>query len=253
MATLDADYYDRWYSEVIQSPTRDALVQRTLGLPPHVRSTGALGWDALTEVEAALEIGSEHTLLDLACGRGGYGMEIVQRSGARLVGVDFSAVAIGQARRQAETLGLSGRAEFRLANMVDTGLDDSSVDSVLCVDSIHFAKPVSAALSECRRALKPGGRVVMTAWQFVDGTDEQLRRRVGHRNLAVDLDAAGFEQVQVKEKPAWQVAERVMWLAATNVDVGDDPALRAMQSEARMVLSVFGTRRRVLATAVRPA
>lgn len=36
-------------------------------------------------------------LLDLACGRGGYGLTIAARTGARLIGVDFSAEAIRQA------------------------------------------------------------------------------------------------------------------------------------------------------------
>jgi cyclopropane fatty-acyl-phospholipid synthase-like methyltransferase len=37
-------------------------------------------------------------LLDLACGRGGYGIEVARRAGARLLSVDFSSVALEQAR-----------------------------------------------------------------------------------------------------------------------------------------------------------
>ncbi|WP_112225453.1 class I SAM-dependent methyltransferase [Lentzea atacamensis] len=45
-------------------------------------------------------------LLDLACGRSGHGLEIVRRTGCRLMGVDFSAVAIDQARQRAVELAI---------------------------------------------------------------------------------------------------------------------------------------------------
>jgi len=167
-----------------------------------------------------------------------------------MVGVDFSTVAVQQARRQAETCGLTDRADFRVGHLTDTGLGTSSVDVVLCVDSIQFAEPISVALRECHRVLKQGGRVALTAWQLIDATDEELRRRVRHHDLAVELEAAGFEQVKVVDRPAWRTAERAMWLAAKNVDIGDDPALRSMRDEALRALDVFDTRRRVLATAI---
>ena len=54
------------------SPTREAIVTRNLRLPP-----GGL-------------------LADIACGRGGYSIENARRAGARLLGVDFSVVALDQ-------------------------------------------------------------------------------------------------------------------------------------------------------------
>ena len=39
--------------------------------------------------------------MDLACGRGGYGLEITARTEARLTGVDFSAEAVREARERA--------------------------------------------------------------------------------------------------------------------------------------------------------
>ena len=80
------------------SPVKDEIEQRHLGLPPHLLSTSLLTWDGIAEVTAALRLSPGGTLLDLACGRGGYGLEIAARTGARLMGVDFSAEAVRQAR-----------------------------------------------------------------------------------------------------------------------------------------------------------
>jgi cyclopropane fatty-acyl-phospholipid synthase-like methyltransferase len=67
-----------------------------------------LGWDGIAEATAALRLSPGGTLVDLACGRGGYGLEIALRTGARLVGVDFSAEAVRQARQQAPRPGVGG-------------------------------------------------------------------------------------------------------------------------------------------------
>lgn len=50
--------------------------------------------------------------MDLACGRGEYGLEIAARAGARLMEVDFSGEAVRQAREQARRLGAT--ADFRV-------------------------------------------------------------------------------------------------------------------------------------------
>ncbi len=47
-------------------------------------------------------------VLDLACGRGGYGMEIARRTGARLIGIDFSTAALEAARSRIPPLGWKG-------------------------------------------------------------------------------------------------------------------------------------------------
>jgi hypothetical protein len=57
----------------------------------------------------------------------------------------------------------------------------------------------------------------------------------------------------VRKKPTWCAAERAMWLLASSIETGDDPALYAMQDEANLVLSMFHLRHRVLATAVAPS
>jgi SAM-dependent methyltransferase len=80
-------------------PDRDAIFTRALGLPPEFRSTSLVTWEAIAEVTEALRLPAGGLLVDAACGRGGYGIEIARRTGARLLGVDFSAVALEEARR----------------------------------------------------------------------------------------------------------------------------------------------------------
>lgn len=256
MSSPDAAHFDQWYADMGESVRRDDLVSRTLGLPPELQSSSPLSWDGIAEVADAVGVGSEQVLVDLACGRGGYGFEVARRTGARLIGVDFSVTALRQARTRIAAFGLVGRAEFRVGRLDRTGLDSSSADAVMCVDAVQFAQPTSAALDECRRVLQPGGRLVLTCWESIGTVDSPADDRVPLRlrrlDLARELAAAGFERIRVQDRPAWRAAERDMWQSAVELDAGDDPALRSMQDEGTRVLATFDAMRRVLATATTP-
>jgi SAM-dependent methyltransferase len=242
--TLSAEGFDGWYADRVESPVADELVTRVLGLPPGLRSNSLLGGAGLDEVVAALDLHESHVLLDLACGRGAYGLEIARRTGCRLVGVDFSAVAIRQARELA-----GDRGEFLVGELTATGLDPASVDAVLIVDAIQFANSKVRALQECRRVLRPGGRLVLTCWEALDAADERLPDRMREMDLAGQLPQAGFTDVEVVEKPYWRETEKQLWEAALDLGDTDDPAVQSMQEEARRVLATFDGVRRVMATA----
>src|SRR5437763_8712862 len=190
--TRSAAEFDRWYTDRIESPVADELVRRVLGLPPDLQSTSLLGGAGLDEVVTALGLRAGQAVLDLACGRGGYGLEIARRSGSRVIGVDFSAVAVDHARRRAQALGLADRAGFRVGELTGTGLGTASVDAVLIVDSLQFAESTPAALRECHRVLRPGGRLVITGWEALDVTDERLSPRMRQLDLCRQLPRAGF-------------------------------------------------------------
>lgn len=242
-----AEQFDRWYADMVASPVRDELVRRHLGLPAHVPSSSLLTWDAIAEVGATLRLSPGRVLLDLACGRGGYGLEVAHQSGAQLIGVDFSGEAVRRARQLAERLGRA--AVFQVGDLTATGLTDASVDAVMCVDAVQFARPSHVVYEEIRRVLTPGGRVVLTCWEPVDPSDDRLLDRLRAVDLRAGLTAAGFVDVSVQDRPDWQTVERGLWREAAMLDPGEDPALRALHDEGGQVLQYGHLSRRVMATA----
>jgi SAM-dependent methyltransferase len=248
MSSTDASEFDQWYADMGLGSEHDEIQRRHLGLPPELLSTSLLTWDGIAEVVEKLELLEGATLVDLACGRGGYGLEIAQRTDALLIGIDFSTEAVRLAREHA---GLRRRdAEFRLGDMTATGLQDASADAVMVVDAIQFADPPSAAYAEIHRILRPGGRVVLTCWE-IDSTDEEIPSRLREVDLAAGLTEAGFTSIQVVEKPSWYERELAMWSEAATLDPGDDPSLQALNEEARWVLSLPPGTRRVIGSATR--
>lgn len=247
----DASYFDSWYAAMATSTIKEELKWRHLGLPPHLLSTSLLTWGGIAEVVDALRLGPDGTVLDLACGRGGYGLEIAGRLRCRLVGVDFSAEAIRQAVEHARRMGRT--ADFRVGELTATGLDDGSVTGVVCIDAIQFAEQPSAAYRELRRVLAPEGRAALTCWEAVDRHDERLPQRLRAVDLAAGLTTAGFVEIEVRDRPGWRVSERAVWEAAAAADPGGDPAMQSFHDEGVRVLKTFDLVRRVMATATSPA
>lgn len=242
-----AEHFDQWYSDMAGRSSGDGVKPRLLGLPDRVVSSSLLSWDGLAEVVEALRLQPGDRLLDLACGRGGYGMEIAARTGAKLTGVDFSGEAITQAVALAHRLGIDG-AEFRVGDLADTGLPDASVDAVVCVDSIQF-KPEGATFQEMHRVLVPGGRLVLTTWEAIDRSDERVVERIRAVDVRSALEQAGFVDIEVRDRPEWLAIERALWEEAVSLDPGDDPALQSFHDEGVRVLPGLDLTRRVLASA----
>jgi SAM-dependent methyltransferase len=242
-----AEDFDQWYANMIESPAKDQIVQRHLGLPVHLLSTGLLGRGGIAEVTAALRLSPGQVLLDLACGRGGYGLEVARRTGARLVGIDFSGEAIRQARQHAERLGHTAR--FEVGELTATGLDAASVAAVMCVDAVQFADDPGAVYRELRRILVPGGRAVVTCWEPVDPRDGRLPERLRAVDLRAGLAAAGFVEITVDERPDWQAVEHALWKEAAALDPGTDPVLAALHQEGVRALESDRLLRRVMASA----
>jgi SAM-dependent methyltransferase len=253
MPEPDAAHFSAWYSDMGEAPDKDRLWTRLLGLPPHVLSTSAVTGRALDEIAGLLGLGADDVLLDLACGRAGYGLELVARSGARLVGLDFAAAAIEQGRANAERLGLADRADLRVGDMTATGLAPASVTAVLCVDAAQFPPDFAATFAEAHRVLAPGGVAVFTGWEARDPLDPDVPERIRRVDLAAGLTGAGFVDVQAGVREDWLRDERAAWQAVVALPPSQDAGLQALQAEGRRVFERGDPFRRVLATGRRAA
>jgi SAM-dependent methyltransferase len=257
---ISAEYFDEWYADMARPHNEtaphdgiaphDEITQRHLGLPASLLSTSLLSWDGIADVVEALRLPAGGTLLDLACGRGGYGLEIAARTGARLIGVDYSAEAIRQATANPKASGTSAR--FEVGDLAATGLPSASVDGIVCVDAIGFATDQAAAYAELRRVLVSGGRVVLTCWEPLDRGDPRLSDGMRAVDTQQGLLDAGFIDVEVRDRPAWRASERGMWEEAAHLDPGEDPALQSFHDEAVHMLDRFDLVRRVMATGTAP-
>ncbi len=208
----------------------------------------------LRRIAGELGVGRGQTVLDLACGRGGPGLWIARETGASLVGVDFSQVAVEQAQKRAAQLGLSGRARFLVGDAAMTGVPEASVDAAMSVDSFWLFPDKLRAAAEVARILRPGGRFVFTTWEFnltPPGWPPQISH---HRDL---LREAGFILKTYEETPDWRQRQLAVYAGILAADTElmaelGEAAASDMITEARQVPALLGRSRRVLVAARRP-
>jgi arsenite methyltransferase len=149
-------------------------------------------------------------ILDAGCGPGFYVAELAEKvgPGGLVVGVDRSAdmLELAAARSAGRT-----NVEFREGDATALPVEDEEFDAVVSVQMLEYVTDVDAALTEIRRALRPGGRVALWAidWSTVswhshdparmqrvlDAWDHHLADPVLPRTLGARLAASGFEDV----------------------------------------------------------
>ena len=192
-------------------------------------------------------------LVDIGCGRGGPGLWVAAMTGARLTGIDPDESALATARHRAGQTQLASRASFRRGSFSDTGLPDAAAQAVMSIDALLFAPSKPAAAAELARILVPGGRLVLTSWDYHRQPAGRPAQVADHRPL---LDQAGFDVLSYEETRAWrdrqQQTGQALLAAAHELaaESGDDPAhLRARIAEMNATLASVS--RRVLVIAQR--
>ena len=105
------------------------------------------------------------TILELAAGNGDTGFAAASCIGplGTLLTTDFSPAMLASARRRARDLAL-GNVEFLVVDAQQIELDDDVVDGVICRYGFMLMVDPRAALTETRRVLRPGGRLVLAVW-----------------------------------------------------------------------------------------
>ena len=100
-------------------------------------------------------------VLDLGCGTGNAAL-LAARAGAAVTGVDPAARLLQVARDRAAAEG--AEIDFTPGDAASIPLAKASVDAVVSVFAVIFARDPGAAAAEMRRVLGPRGRIVLSAW-----------------------------------------------------------------------------------------
>lgn len=90
------------------------------------------------------------SILDLACGSGPAKPDGAQR----WIGLDLSTAELDRARR-------NGNTALVVGNATSLPIPDASIDAVTCSMALMLVQPLDHALTEVRRVLAPGGRLLL--------------------------------------------------------------------------------------------
>jgi ubiquinone/menaquinone biosynthesis C-methylase UbiE len=115
----------------------------------------------------------DSTTLDLGCFTGGRAVAWSERYGMKKVhGVDISPVYIEAATRFAQAKGVE--AEFVHARGERLPFDDAVFDAILSFDVFEHVQDVKQVLLECRRVLRPGGKLYAVFPSFLHPAEHHM-------------------------------------------------------------------------------
>ncbi len=155
-------------------------------------------------------------VLDLGCGAGDLTAELARVAGS-VVGVDVAEAALGRARRRHPEITFL-RAEID----GELPVQDNGFDVVWSSEVIEHVADTARWLSEIRRVLRPGGRLLLTTpshgrLKLLVGGLERYSEPLGDhlhlytaRSLRAVLMEFDFAQVEVRAAGGWPLWRRLL-------------------------------------------
>ena len=102
---------------------------------------------------------ADRVVLDVAAGTAGVSLQIAERTGAKVVGVDLTEQMLRQGARNVATAGASDRVSLINGRAEQLPLPDASVDALTFTYLLRYVTDPQATLAEMARVVRPGGTV----------------------------------------------------------------------------------------------
>ncbi len=154
----------------------------------------------------ALKIKPGSTVADVGAGAGYTSLRLARRVGANgtVLATDVQPQMLAMLRDNAKVAGVKNIKPVR-ATQTNVNLPDAAVDLALMVDVYHEASNPEALLVGIKKALKPGGRLVLVEFR---GEDPDVPIKPEHKmtlaQVRKELEPQGFRFVESLEFLPWQ-------------------------------------------------
>jgi demethylmenaquinone methyltransferase / 2-methoxy-6-polyprenyl-1,4-benzoquinol methylase len=108
-----------------------------------------------------VEVGPEDTVLDVATGTAAVAIELVRRTGCRVIGLDQSREMLATGRRRVHDASLDDRIELVEGTAEHLPYPDASFDALTFTYLLRYVDDPAATMRELARVVRFGGTVAM--------------------------------------------------------------------------------------------
>lgn len=152
MKTLDRQDPNRFAQQLFRAlPGRYDMLAEVLSMGQNARWRRAM-------VDRVLPPGPA-LVLDVASGTAGVAIQVAQRSGARVVGVDLTEAMLRRGTRNVASLGLGDRVGLVAGKAEQLPFADGTFDALTFTYLLRYVDDPAATVRELARVVKPGAPV----------------------------------------------------------------------------------------------
>lgn len=169
------------------------------------------------------------TVLDLGSG-GGFDCFLASNKvgqKGKVIGIDMTSEMIDKARENARKSGYEN-VEFRLGEIENLPVADNSVDAIISNCVINLSPDKGRVFKEAYRALKPGGRVMVSDIVLLQELPESIKNSVEayvgcvagasrKEDYLATVAAAGFQEVEIVSEVSFGKGQLTGSIASINV------------------------------------
>ncbi|BBA36950.1 hypothetical protein sS8_5027 [Methylocaldum marinum] len=183
-------WYNEYFRRAAESPTHARFCEAVYGrdLCQH----GMMDMDELDFLISLLKPGEK--ILEVGCSNGHITEYIHQRAACNILGVDYSDVAIAQARQR--TREKTPALDFRCVDLIQDELPGAHYDVILAIDCIYFMGDYGATVAKLNAKLAPGGRMIIAAFQAKEEDDPDAILLPDHTRMSEVLRGLSFRYAQ---------------------------------------------------------
>lgn len=194
----------------------DSDIYRQVRLETYGVDYGQTSWvttDESAQIPRLLQVTDESSVLEIGCGSGVYGLQVVRATGCKLIGLDINELGIRNANRLASDSGAGGKVRFEVCDVAKPlPFADASFEAVFSNDVLCHIPGRLSVLAEMYRVLKSGGRMLFSDALVIGGVISQdeiaARSSIGYYLFSPPgenerlIQKAGFTGLEVSDTTA---------------------------------------------------
>src|SRR5579859_6110534 len=116
-------------------------------------------WRSAMTSRVAGNVPADGVILDVASGTAGVALQLAERTGARVIGVDLTEPMLRQGRRRVAAAGRRDRIALAAGRAEQLPFPDASLDALTFTYLLRYVEDPAVTLAELARVVKPGGQV----------------------------------------------------------------------------------------------
>ncbi len=176
--------YQKFYTAAHASQAHTELCRRVFG--KDLCQDGQTDMPALMHLLEVLKLRPGDKVLDLGCGAGMIAEFISDKTGAEVVGLDYSQPAIDAAMNRTQAKG--ERIRFVTGNFNDLDFPSRSFDAIVSLDTLYWAANLKEVTARLISMLKSGGRMGVFMNHHLGASDPADKLAIEHSDFANALN-----------------------------------------------------------------